>query len=298
MKKRKGIILAGGNATRLYPITLTISKQLLPVFDKPMIYYPLATLMQAEVNEVLIISTPKHIEMFRELLEDGSKLGMRFEYAVQEKSIGLADAFCIGKKFIGNDDVVLILGDNLIYGSELKKLLKKATKIKEGATIFSYQVANPTSYGVVEIDDNYNAVSIEEKPIIPKSDMAVIGLYFYDNEVIKIAKGITPSARGELEITDINKKYMENNKLKVVPLERGYAWFDMGTPEGLLDASDYVKAIETRQGLQIACIEEIAYKNKWIDKSNLLEFAQKYSKTNYGNYLLKIIDENKINYGW
>ena len=277
MKKRKGIILAGGNATRLYPITLTISKQLLPVFDKPMIYYPLATLMQAEINEILIVSTPKHIAMFRELLGDGSKFGMRFEYAIQEKPIGLAD---------------------LIYGSNLKELLKNATKLEEGATIFGYQVANPTSYGVVEIDNKCNAISIEEKPVIPKSDMAVIGLYFYDNDVIKIAKGITPSARGELEITDINKKYMENGKLKVVPLERGYAWFDMGTPEGLLDASDYVKAIETRQGLQIACIEEIAYKNKWIERSKLLEFAKEYSKTNYGNYLLKIANETKINYSW
>lgn len=298
MKKRKGIILAGGNATRLYPITLTISKQLLPVFDKPMIYYPLATLMQAEINEILIVSTPKHIAMFRELLGDGSKFGMRFEYAIQEKPIGLADAFCVGEKFIGNDDVALILGDNLIYGSNLKELLKNATKLEEGATIFGYQVANPTSYGVVEIDDKCNAISIEEKPVIPKSDMVVIGLYFYDNDVIKIAKSITPSARGELEITDINKKYMENGKLKVVPLERGYAWFDMGTPEGLLDASDYVKAIETRQGLQIACIEEIAYKNKWIERSKLLEFAKEYSKTNYGNYLLKIANETKINYSW
>ena len=298
MKKRKGIILAGGNATRLYPITLTISKQLLPVFDKPMIYYPLATLMQAEINEILIVSTPKHIAMFRELLGDGSKFGMRFEYAIQEKPIGLAAAFCVGEKFIGNDDVALILGDNLIYGSNLKELLKNATKLEEGATIFGYQVANPTSYGVVEIDDKCNAISIEEKPVVPKSDMVVIGLYFYDNDVIKIAKSITPSARGELEITDINKKYMENGKLKVVPLERGYAWFDMGTPEGLLDASNYVKAIETRQGLQIACIEEIAYKNKWIERSKLLEFAKKYSKTNYGNYLLKIANETKINYSW
>ncbi len=220
MKKRKGIILAGGNATRLYPITLTTSKQLLPVFDKPMIYYPLATLMQAEIKEILIISTPKYIAMFRELLGDGKQFGMIFEYAVQEKPIGLADAFCVGEKFIGNDDVVLILGDNLIYGSNMKKLLKNATKLDVGATVFGYQVANPTSYGVVEIDNKCNAISIEEKPVIPKSDMAVIGLYFYDNDVIKIAKNITPSGRGELEITDINKKYMENGNLKVIPLER------------------------------------------------------------------------------
>ena len=294
----KGIILAGGSATRLYPITLAVSKQMLPVYDKPMIYYPLSTLMMAGIREVLIISTPVHLPAFESLLGDGSRFGMKFEYKIQEKPVGLADAFILGEEFIGDDNVALILGDNMIYGSRVERVLKAASNLKKGGIIFGYQVADPTSYGVVEIDKTGKALSIEEKPKNPKSHLAVPGIYFYDNDVIKIAKCITPSARGELEITDINKKYMENSKLRVVPLERGYAWFDMGTPEGLLDASDYVKAIETRQGLQIACIEEIAYKNKWIDKSKLLKFAKKYSKTNYGNYLLKIANETKKDYSW
>ena len=292
----KGIILAGGSATRLYPITLSISKQLLPVYDKPMIYYPLSTLMLAGIREVLIISTSKHIGMFQELLGDGKNIGMKLEYAIQEKPVGLADAFRIGEDFIGEDNVALILGDNMIYGSNIEKLLKKAAQLKEGATIFGYQVAEPKSYGVVEIDEKCKAISIEEKPENPKSDMAVIGLYFYDNKVVNIAKNITPSARGELEITDVNKKYMEEGTLEVIPLGTGYAWFDTGTPDRLSDAADYVKAIELRQGTQIACLEEVAYKNKWISKEDVMLLAQKYNNTEYGKYLMRIITRDKKNY--
>ena len=287
----KGIILAGGSGTRLYPITVAVSKQLLPVYDKPMIYYPLSTLMEAGINEVLIISTPLYIESFRLLLGDGSNLGMKIEYKIQEKPVGLADAFRLGKDFIGKDNVSLILGDNMIYGPGLSKMLKEASKLKKGGVIFGYEVSDPTSYGVVEIDENGKAISIEEKPEKPKSNLAVPGLYFYDNEVVEIAQKITPSARGELEITDVNKVYMEKGNLNVISLGRGYAWFDTGTPDRLNDASDFVKAIELRQGIQIACLEEIAYKNGWITKEQTLLQAEKYKKTEYGKYIKKVVGE-------
>ena len=278
----KGIILAGGSATRLYPVTLAVSKQMLPVYDKPMIYYPLSTLMMAGIRDVLIISTPVHLPAFESLLGDGKDLGMNFQYKVQEKPVGLADAFILGADFIGDDNVALILGDNMIYGSRIERVLKEASKLKEGGIIFGYKVADPTSYGVVEIDKNGIALSIEEKPSKPKSDLAVPGIYFYDNEVVKIAKEIKPSERGELEITDVNKVYMEKGSLKVIPLGSGYAWFDTGTPDRLSDACDYVKAIELRQGVQIACLEEYSYRNGWISKEKVLEHAKKYKKTEYG----------------
>lgn len=288
----KGIILAGGSATRLYPVTLAVSKQMLPVYDKPMIYYPLSTLMMAGIKEVLIISTPVHLPAFESLLGDGSKLGMKFEYKVQEKPVGLADAFILGADFIGDDNVALILGDNMVYGSRIERVLKAASNLKEGGIIFGYQVADPTSYGVVEIDENGKALSIEEKPTVPRSNLAVPGIYFYDNEVVEIAKNIKPSERGELEITDVNKEYMKRGKLQVIPLGNGYAWFDTGTPDRLGDASDFVKAIELRQGVQIACLEEIAYRNEWISKEQLLDEAEKYKKTDYGKYLYKIVEQD------
>jgi len=287
----KGIILAGGSGTRLYPITLAISKQLLPVYDKPMIYYPLSTLMLAGINEVLIISTPAHIGMFELLLGNGDAFGMKISYKIQEKPVGLADAFIIGAEFIGKDTVSLILGDNMIYGPGLEDMLQNASKITDGGVIFGYEVSDPTSYGVVEMDKNGNAISIEEKPTEPKSNLAVPGLYFYDNSVVEIAKNIKPSARGEIEITDINKVYMQRGNLKVLTLGRGYAWFDTGTPDRLADAADFVKAIELRQGTQIACLEEIAYTNNWIDKETVSKLAQKYAKTEYGKYIKKIIGE-------
>lgn len=287
----KGIILAGGSGTRLYPITIAVSKQLLPVYDKPMIYYPLSTLMTAGINEVLIISTPVHLPMFETLLGDGKDLGMTIEYKIQEKPVGLADAFRLGKDFIGDDTACLILGDNMIYGPHLEEMLKEASSIKEGGVIFGYEVSDPTSYGVVEMDKNGNAISIEEKPSVPKSNLAVPGLYFYDNEVVKIAEEIKPSARGELEITDVNKIYMERGNLKVIPLGRGYAWFDTGTPERLNEAGDFVKAIESRQGVQIACLEEIAYTNGWINKEQAIKLAEKYKKTDYGKYIMKVIGD-------
>ena len=288
----KGIILAGGSATRLYPITLAVSKQMLPVYDKPMIYYPLSTLMMAGIREVLIISTPVHLPAFESLLGDGSKFGMKFEYKVQEKPVGLADAFILGADFIGDDNVALILGDNMVYGSRIERVLKAASNLKEGGIIFGYQVADPTSYGVVEIDKTGKAISIEEKPAVPKSNLAVPGIYFYDNEVTKISKEIKPSERGEIEKNDDNRVYMEKGKLQVIPLGNGYAWFDTGSPDRLSDAADFVKAIELRQGVQIACLEEIAYRNEWISKETLLEYANKYKKTEYGQHLMRVADQD------
>ena len=288
----KGIILAGGSATRLYPVTLAVSKQMLPVYDKPMIYYPLSTLMMAGIREVLIISTPVHLPAFESLLGDGSKFGMKFEYKVQEKPVGLADAFILGADFIGKDNVALILGDNMVYGSRMERVLKAGSHLKKGGIIFGYQVADPTSYGVVEIDKSGKAISIEEKPKVPKSNLAVPGIYFYDNQVVKIAKEIKPSDRGELEITDVNRVYMEMGQLQVIPLGSGYAWFDTGSPDRLSDAADFVKAIELRQGIQIACLEEIAYRNEWITKDKLKEYANQFKKTEYGKYLKRIADQD------
>ena len=284
MKKRKGIILAGGSATRLYPLTLAISKQIMPVYDKPMIYYPLAILMEAGIKDVLIISTPRDIVTFEALLGDGSKWGMHFEYKIQEKPRGLAEAFLIGEEFIGNDDVAMILGDNMFYGERLSKILKRANS-REEATIFGYLVKDPTAYGVVEIDEEGRAISIEEKPNIPKSNYAVPGLYFYPNSVIEIAKNVKPSARGELEITSINEEYMKQGKLNVEKLGRGTTWFDTGTHDALLETASFVQTIEKRQGLQVCSPDEIAYINRWITKEQLLDLARPLEKTEYGKYL-------------
>lgn len=292
MKKRKGIILAGGSATRLYPLTLAISKQIMPVYDKPMIYYPLSVLMESNIKDVLIISTPRDIVLFENLLGDGSKWGMHFTYKIQEKPNGLAEAFIIGEEFIGNDDVAMILGDNMFYGERLTKVLKIANK-REEATIFGYLVKDPTAYGVVKIDEEGNAISIEEKPKIPKSNYAVPGLYFYPNDVVEIAKNIKPSERGELEITSINEVYMKQGKLKVEKLGRGMTWFDTGTHDALLETASFVQTIQKRQGLQISCPEEIAYQNRWINKEQLLELAKPFMKTEYGVYL-KDLAEDKL----
>ena len=293
MKNRKGIILAGGSGTRLYPLTLAISKQIMPVYDKPMIYYPLSVLMEANIQEVLIISTPRDIVVFKELLGDGSQWGMKFEYEIQEKPNGLAEAFIIGEKFIGEDNVAMILGDNMFYGERLSKVLKTANEREETATIFGYYVKDPTAYGVVEIDDNGQAISIEEKPEIPKSNYAVPGLYFYTNEVVEIAKNVKPSARGELEITSINEEYMKQKKLKVEKLGRGMTWFDTGTHDALLETASFVQTIQKRQGLQISFPEEIAYKKGWINSEKLKSLSKKYLKTDYGKYL-KDLAENKF----
>ena len=284
MKKRKGIILAGGSATRLYPLTLAISKQIMPVYDKPMIYYPLAILMEAGIKDVLIISTPRDIVTFEALLGDGSKWGMHFEYKIQEKPRGLAEAFLIGEEFIGKDDVAMILGDNMFYGERLSKILRRANS-REEATIFGYLVKDPTAYGVVEIDEEGRAISIEEKPNIPKSNYAVPGLYFYPNNVIEIAKNVKPSARGELEITSINEEYMKQGKLNVEKLGRGTTWFDTGTHDALLETASFVQTIEKRQGLQVCSPDEIAYINRWITKEQLLDLARPLEKTEYGKYL-------------
>ena len=281
----KGIILAGGLGTRLYPLTISVSKQILPIYDKPMIYYPLSILMLAGINEILIISTERDLPLYKELFKDGSQLGMSFSYAVQDKPKGLADAFIVGKEFIGTDRVALILGDNVFYAQNFSNTLKKIVKRKNSATIFGYHVADPTMYGVVEVDNEGNAVSIEEKPKSPKSSYAVPGLYFYDNDVVNIAKNIKPSARGEIEITSVNNLYMQNKKLKVELLGRGVAWFDTGSHDSLLEASNFVAAIQRRQGLYIACLEEIALRNGFIDKSMLLRQANKMKFTEYGQYL-------------
>ena len=293
MKNRKGIILAGGSGTRLYPLTIAISKQIMPVYDKPMIYYPLSVLMQAGIKEILIISTPRDIVVFQSLLGDGSQWGMHFEYKVQEKPNGLAEAFIIGEDFIGEDNVAMILGDNMFYGEHLKEKLIAANSREEEATIFGYYVKDPRAYGVVEIDENGNAISIVEKPEHPKSNYAVPGLYFYTNDVVKIAKNVKPSARGELEITSINDAYMKMGKLKVEKLGRGMTWFDTGTHDALLETASFVQTIEKRQGLQVCCPEEIAYKNKWITAEQLSKLAEIYMKTEYGKYL-KDLAENKF----
>ena len=293
MKNRKGIILAGGSGTRLYPLTLAISKQIMPVYDKPMIYYPLSVLMQAGIKEVLIITTPRDSATFKDLLGDGSKWGMKFEYTIQDKPNGLAEAFIIGEDFIGEDNVAMILGDNMFYGEHFAEKLKSARERENEATIFGYYVKDPRAYGVVEIDKEGKAISIEEKPQNPKSNYAVPGLYFYTNEVIEIAKNVKPSARGELEITSVNDEYMKLGKLKVEKLGRGMTWFDTGTHDALLETASFVQTILKRQGLQISCPEEIAYKNKWITAEELLELAKPFMKTDYGRYL-KDLAENKF----
>ena len=293
MKKRKGIILAGGSGTRLYPLTIAISKQIMPVYDKPMIYYPLSVLMQAGIREVLIISTPRDIVTFKDLLGDGSKWGMKFEYKIQEKPNGLAEAFIIGEEFIGQDNVAMILGDNMFYGEHLKEKLQDANQNENEATIFGYYVIDPRAYGVVEIDENGKAISIEEKPENPKSNYAVPGLYFYTNEVVEIARNVKPSARGELEITSVNDEYMKRKQLKVEKLGRGMTWFDTGTHDALLETASFVQTIEKRQGMQVCCPEEIAYKNGWITSSELAELSKIYMKTEYGKYL-KDLAENKF----
>ena len=292
MKNRKGIILAGGSGTRLYPLTLAISKQIMPVYDKPMIYYPLYVLMEAGIKEVLIITTPRDIEMFQNLLGDGSQWGMTLKYKIQEKPRGLAEAFIIGEDFIGNDNVAMILGDNLFYGGDLKEILLKANEREDEATIFGYRVSDPRRYGVVEIDNNGDAISIEEKPEKPKSDFAVPGLYFYTNDVIQIAKNIKPSPRGELEITSINEEYMKMHKLKVEKLGRGMAWFDTGTHDALLETASFVQTIQKRQGLQICCPEEIAFENGWINAEQLEELSKGLCKTDYGQFLKDLAEDN------
>lgn len=284
----KGIILAGGSGTRLYPITRSVSKQILPVYDKPMIYYPLSVLMLAGIREVLIISTPRDISAFEELLGDGSALGLRMEYAIQEQPRGLAEAFIIGEEFIGDDNVCLILGDNLFYGGGITPTVQKAAKLENGAVIFGYAVPNPSAFGVVEFDESRNVISIEEKPAEPKSNYAVPGLYFYDNDVVKIAKTITPSKRGELEITAVNNAYLQRGDLKVELFGRGLAWLDTGSHESLLEAANFVSIVQKRQGMYIACIEEIAYRMGYINKDQLIELAQPMLKTDYGQYLLRV----------
>ncbi|WP_249029419.1 glucose-1-phosphate thymidylyltransferase RfbA [Tannockella kyphosi] len=286
----KGIILAGGSGTRLYPLTQVTSKQLLPIYDKPMIYYPLSTLMLAGIKNILIISTPEDTPRFKDLLCDGNQYGINLEYKVQESPDGLAQAFTIGEEFIGSDSVAMILGDNIFYGHGLTKRLKEAEKKQEGATVFGYYVDDPERFGIVEFDDKGNALSLEEKPVNPKSNYAVTGLYFYDNKVVEYAKNLKPSARGELEITDINKIYLEENKLSVELLGRGFTWLDTGTHESLADATSFVQTVENYTNRKIACLEEISYSNGWITKEQLEERCQLYSKNQYGKYLKEILD--------
>ncbi len=286
----KGIILAGGSGTRLYPLTMVTSKQLLPVYDKPMIYYPLSTLMLAGIRDILIISTPTDLPNFERLLGDGSRYGINLSYAVQPSPDGLAQAFLIGEEFIDGDSCAMVLGDNIFYGSGLKKHLREAAARETGATVFGYYVDDPERFGIVEFDENGKAISIEEKPKNPKSNYCVTGLYFYDNRVVEMAKKVKPSARGELEITDLNKLYLEDDTLNVVTLGRGYAWLDTGTMDALSEATEFVKVIENRQGIQISAVEEIAYKNGWISREKLIESAEKYGKSPYGEHLRKVAD--------
>lgn len=285
----KGIILAGGSGTRLYPLTKSISKQIMPIYDKPMIYYPLSVLMLANIRDILIISTPRDLPLFKELLGDGSDLGINLEYKVQEKPNGLAEAFIIGEEFIENDNVCLILGDNIFYGSGLSGLLEEAAKLEEGAVVFGYPVKDPRAYGVVEFDKNGKAISLEEKPENPKSNYAIPGLYFYDNTVLKKVKSIKPSARGELEITSVNEKYLEEGNLSVKRFGRGVAWLDTGTHEALLEAANFVQTVQKRQGFYIACIEEIAYQKGWIGEEEVRELAKVMMKTKYGKYLVELM---------
>lgn len=286
----KGIILAGGSGTRLYPLTKAVSKQIMPVYDKPMIYYPLSILMLAGIRDILIISTPRDLPMFEELFGTGEDLGLNMNYAVQESPRGLADAFIIGEEFIGDDNVALILGDNIFYGQSFSKLLKEVASREKGATIFGYYVRDPREYGVVEFDEDGRAISIEEKPEHPKSNYAVPGLYFYDNDVVEIAKNVKPSARGEIEITSVNNAYLERGDLRVETMGRGFAWLDTGNHDALLDAADFVAAFQKRQGLYVSCIEEIAYKRGFITKEQLLKLAEPLLKTDYGKYLVEVAD--------
>lgn len=289
----KGIILAGGSGTRLYPLTRSISKQLLPVYDKPMIYYPLSILMLAGINEILIISTPQDTQRFEQLFGDGSDLGIHVEYKIQAEPNGLAEAFLIGEEFIGNDSVALVLGDNVFYGSGLSKMVQDAASKQEGATVFGYHVNDPERFGVVEFNKNMKAISIEEKPQKPRSNYAVTGLYFYDNNVVEIAKNIKPSPRGELEITDLNNEYLKQGNLAVKIMDRGFAWLDTGTHESLLEASLFIETIEKRQNLKVACLEEISYRMGYIDRHQLISLAQPLKKNSYGKYLLRIANELK-----
>lgn len=290
----KGIILAGGSGTRLYPITKSTSKQSLPIYDKPMIYYPMSVLMLAGIKDILIISTPRDISVFEELFGNGNDLGINIQYAIQEQPNGLAEAFIIGEEFIGDDKVALVLGDNIFYGYGFSERLKNAVE-RDEATIFGYHVSDPQAFGVVEFDKDFNVLSIEEKPKVPKSNYAVPGLYFYDNDVVEIAKNVKPSERGELEITSVNNEYLRRGKLKVELFGRGMAWLDTGTHRGLLEASNFVEAVQTRQGLYIACLEEIAYRKGYINKEQLLELAKPLMKTEYGQYLVKVSMENQNN---
>ncbi len=287
----KGIILAGGNGTRLHPITKAISKHLLPIYDKPMIYYPLSILMLAGIRDILIISTTEDLPRFTQLLGNGNQLGISLSYKVQEHPRGLADAFLVGEEFIGNESIALILGDNIFFGAGFTSILQNAARLTEGATVFGYRVKDPERFGVVEFDEKYNVISIEEKPNFPKSEFAVTGLYFYDNDVVEIAKSLTPSERGELEITDINKKYLQKNKLKVELLGRGFAWLDTGTHMSLLEASNFIETVEKRQGFKVACLEEISYRMGYINRKQLIQLAEPLNKTDYGCYLLELAEE-------